>query len=991
MKIVTPKKLIEVALPLKDINEAAAREKSIRHGHPSTLHLWWARRPLAAARAVIFAQMVNAPGWQHEVDGTTPTRQQKSAYTRKKDRLFAILRDLVKWENTNNEEVLERARAEIRESWRETCEYNAGLPGFDPEKLPAFHDPFAGGGAIPLEAQRLGLESYASDLNPVAVMINKAMIEIPPKFAGRVPVGPLPEGERQVDLPKNRKTIEQGEVISDPSRWPGASGLAEDVRRYGYWMREEAKKRIGHLYPKVKISDEMATSRPDLKPYVGQELTVIAWLWTRTVKSPNPQFSHVDVPLVSSFVLSSKKGKEAYVEPVVEGDTYRFQVRIGIPPDGAMCGTKAQGRSANFNCLLSQTLIKGDYIKAEGCAGRMGSRLMAIVCEGNRGRVYLSPIREHELVSIDAHPNWKPTAPVPRHLTGGTCVPYGLDQFGKLFTDRQLMALNTFSDLVQAAKERAIADARAAGWEDDGRGLAAGGTGATAYGEALAVYLGFTLGRTADRGSTICTWDRSPKMEALRNTFGRQAIPMAWDYAEGNPFSESSGNFLNNIEWVQKALALFPSRGNGYVNQSDAQTQEYSKSKVISTDPPYYDNIGYADLSDFFYVWMRRGLQGIYPDLFATMAVPKAEELVATPYRHGGKDQAEQFFLNGMTATMRNLADISNHAFPVTIYYAFKQSDVDAEGASNTGWETFLSAVLDAGFVLTGTWPMRTELSNRMIGSGTNALASSVVLVCRKRSEDSMEISRGQFSRELKSVMEKALQEMTGTEDLDDTITDIAPVDLAQAAIGPGMGVFSKYKAVLKSDGSKMTVHEAMIEINREIERVLDPDNASYDPSTNFFITWFKTYGFGEGKFGEAEVLAKAKGTTVAAIVDSEVAVSQAGEFKMLHWKEYPGDETYDPQQDRNLPLWEALHRVIRELLNAGVSRAAKLLARMPSAISADDLRQLAYYLYTYCERKGDAANAKDYNALVTSWSDIAEKLAEIRQAGPETVQGELF
>ena len=987
MKIVTPKKLIEVALPLKDINEAAAREKSIRHGHPSTLHLWWARRPLAAARAVIFAQMVNAPGWQHEVDGTTPTRQQKSAYTRKKDRLFAILRDLVKWENTNNEEVLERARAEIRESWRETCEYNAGLPGFDPEKLPAFHDPFAGGGAIPLEAQRLGLESYASDLNPVAVMINKAMIEIPPKFAGRVPVGPLPEGERQVDLPKNRKTIEQGEVISDPSRWPGASGLAEDVRRYGHWMREEAKKRIGHLYPKVKISDEMATSRPDLKPYVGQELTVIAWLWTRTVKSPNPQFSHVDVPLVSSFVLSSKKGKEAYVEPIVAGDSWRLSVKVGTPPKSAELGTTAGKRKA-FKCILSGSAIDYDYIRDYGKQTGLGQKMFAVVLDGPRGRIYVDATSEMEALAFSAKPTWKPTTKLPDNPRDFKTPNYGLMTYGDLFTDRQLVTLNTFSDLVQAAKEKAIADAHAAGWEDDGRGLAAGGTGATAYGEAIAVYLTFAIDKMTNLLSSITSWmgDRG----AFREVFARQAIPMSWDYAEANVFSDSGGNFSTPLEKIVEVICHLVDGGKGFVFQSDAQSQQLSSRKVVSTDPPYYDNIGYADLSDYFYVWMKRVVQRIYPDLFTTLAVPKEEELVATPYRHGGRDKAECFFLDGMTTTMRNLVGLVHEAFPVSIYYAFKQADTCNGETSNAGWETFLQAMISAGFLISGTWPVRTEGVGRLIANGTNALASSVVLVCRKRPDDAIEISRGQFSRELKVAMSKALLEMTGTEDLDDTITDIAPVDLAQAAIGPGMGVFSKYKAVLKSDGSKMTVHEAMIEINREIERVLDPDNASYDPSTNFFITWFKTYGFGEGKFGEAEVLAKAKGTTVAAIVDSEVAVSQAGEFKMLHWKEYPGDETYDPQQDRNLPLWEALHRVIRELLNAGVSRAAKLLARMPSAISADDLRQLAYYLYTYCERKGDAANAKDYNALVTSWSDIAEKLAEIRQAGPQLEQTEL-
>lgn len=368
--IKAPKKLIEVALPLDAINEAAAREKSIRHGHPSTLHLWWARRPLAAARAVIFAQMVNDPGYERHL-GRGVNKQKAAA---ERERLFKIIEDLVQWENTNNEEVLERARAEIRRSWRETCELNKNHPQaaelFNPDKLPAFHDPFAGGGALPLEAQRLGLEAWASDLNPVAVTINKAMIEIPPRFAGRAPVGPIPAGEKQAKLHED---------------WRGARGLAEDVRRYGAWMRAEAEKRIGHLYPKIEVTAEMVAERPDLKPLLGQKLTVIAWLWARTVKSPNPAFSHVDVPLASTFVLSSKAGKEAYVEPIVEGDAYRFTVKLGKPGEAAKRGTKL-ARGANFECVLSKTPIDGDYIKAEGRAGRMGARLMAIVAEGARGR-----------------------------------------------------------------------------------------------------------------------------------------------------------------------------------------------------------------------------------------------------------------------------------------------------------------------------------------------------------------------------------------------------------------------------------------------------------------------------------------------------------------------------------------------------------------------------------------------------------------------------
>ena len=938
MKVVAPKKLIELALPLDDINREAAREKSIRHGHPSTLHLWWARRPLAAARAVLFAQMVNAPGWRHELDGTVPSPQQKAACTRKKNRLFDIIRELVKWENSNNGEVLAKARAEIAESWRETCECNKGVPGFDPGKLPAFHDPFAGGGAIPLEAQRLGLESHASDLNPVAVMINKAMIEIPPKFAGRVPVGPVPQGEVFLAT-KNTKDAKNGRADCPQSAadgfWPGVTGLAEDVRRYGHWMREEAKKRIGHLYPKVRVTAEMAKNRPDLAPYAGRELTVIAWLWARTVKSPNPAFSGCDVPLVSSFILSSKPGKEAWVEPVIDGCKWHFEVRIGKPPKGAEMGTTLGKRKA-FRCVLSNSPIDYDYIREFGKHTGLSNRMFAVVLDGPRGRIYINATPEMETLASTATPAFKPSTLLPDNLRDFKTPNYGLTTYGDLFTDRQLVVLDTFSGLVQEAREKVKND-----------------SGDEAYANAVATYLAFAVDKCTDYNTTICSWATD---EFVRSTFGRQAIPMTWDYCESNVFSASTGNFIAMLEWVCEALALVPACDLGMSQQSDAQTQTISQDKVISTDPPYYDNIGYADLSDFFYVWMRRNLKGIYPELFSTIAVPKAEELVATPYRHGGREAAEMFFLDGMTATMRNLCHQAHPCFPVTIYYAFKQSATDESGTSNTGWETFLDAIISAGFSIGGTWPMRTERGGRMIGNGTNALASSIVLVCRKRPEDAAEVSRGEFARELRSVMFDALRDMTGTERLDETVADIAPVDLAQAAIGPGMAVYSKYKAVLKSDGSRLSVHEAIVEINKEIERVLDPDNATYDNATNFFVAWYREYGFGDGEFGKADVLARAKGTSVPHLVASDVAVSSGGRFRILHWKEYPGSEGYDPAKDSNLPLWEALHRVIRELMTASTRKAAKLIHAMGRRVSADDLRQLAYYLYTWCERKGDAA-----------------------------------
>lgn len=966
-QIKSPKKLIEVALPLDDINAAAAREKSIRHGHPSTLHLWWARRPLAAARAVIFAQMVNDPGYQQGEGFKYGVNKQEAA--KKREKLFNILRELVKWENTNNETVLNEARAAIKESWREICALNKDHPQaaelFNPEKLPGFHDPFAGGGALPLEAQRLGLESYASDLNPVAVTINKAMIEIPPKFAGRAPIGP----ELASDKTSKKKATK--DAFED---WSGARGLAEDVRRYGAWMRDEAQQRIGHLYPKIAITAEMVAERPDLQPYLGEDLTVIAWLWARTVKSPNPAFSHVDVPLASTFILSSKAGKEAYVEPVVEGDSYRFTVQVGTPPESAKTGTKAEGRGANFQCLISNTPITGSYIKDEGQAGRMSQRLMAIVLEGKKGRVYLSPMDEQEQVALVQPPEWRPSGLVPARLTGGTYVPYGLKEWGDLFTPRQLVALTTFSELVGEAIARCREDALSAGMADDGIGLDAGGTGATAYAQAVGVYLAFSIDKATDYWSSICTWHSSK--ELVRNTFGRQAIPMSWDYVETNPFSDSAGNVSSGIDWAKKAIDCFPTVVKGFVEQADAQTQTISRNKVISSDPPYYDNIGYADLSDFFYVWLRKSLRPIFPGLYATMAVPKAEELVATPYRHGGKEGAEAFFLDGMGKAIHQLAEQAHPAFPVTIYYAFKQSETKVDGTSSAGWETFLQAVIDAGFAISGTWPMRTEMGNRMISSGTNALASSVVLVCNKRKASADTISRRQFIRELNAVLPEALADMTqGTIDAHgNNQSAVAPVDLSQAIIGPGMGIFSKYAAVLEADGSTMSVKTALQLINR----FLAEDD--FDHDTQFCLNWFEQQGWSVGKFGEADVLARAKGTSVAGLQEAGVISSGQGEVQLLKWADLPDD--WAPENDSRTPVWEGLHHLIRVLNTQSAAAAGALLGRMPD--KSDAIRSLAYRLYTLCERKGWASDARAYNELVTAWEAMQSAMMESGKAGDQ-------
>ena len=935
------KKLIEVALPLDAINKASAREKSIRHGHPSTLHLWWARRPLAAARAVIFSQMVDDPS-AHPDLFPTEKKQEKE-----RKRLFKIIEDLVKWENTTNEEVLQKARDEIWQSWRYTCAENADHPRakelFDRYELPSFHDPFAGGGALPLEAQRLELAAYASDLNPVAVLINKAMIEIPPKFAGRPPVNPA---ARHIS-----KT------------WRGAKGLAEDVRYYGKWMRDEAEKRIGYLYPKVEITAEMARERPDLEKYVGQKLKVIAWLWARTVKSPNPAFAHVDVPLASTFMLSTKKGKEAYVEPVIENGGYRFTVEVGKPKDVEVIKKGTKISRGNFQCLLSSAPITGDYIKAEGKAGRMGARLMAIVAEGNRARVYLPPNGVKVAVARQAKPEWRPEGDVPARLTGGTCVPYGLDRWDKLFTPRQLVALTTLSDLVQEACDRVKCDAIAASLPNDGCGLDVDGVGATSYAESIGVYLACGLEKSTDYSSTICSWISGG--QTMRNTFGRQAIPMVWDYAEANILSDSTGSYFSSIKQVVRVIDALPFALNGKAIQENATSQSTCSDKIVSTDPPYYDNIAYADLSDFFYVWLRRSLKPVYPDLFATLAVPKAEELVATPYRHGGKQEAEAFFLDGMTQAMHRLAKQSHPAFPVTIYYAFKQAESDGvNGTSSTGWETFLDAVIKAGFAVTGTWPMRTELTNKVSGIGRNMLASSIILVCRKRQTDTSIATLREFVTVLKNELPAALAHLQRE--------NIAPVDLAQAAIGPGMAVYTRYSKVLDAEGNPLSVRDALALINQTLDEALAEQEGDFDADSRWALAWFEQSGFDEGEYGVADTLSKAKNTSVSAMAKAGILVSGHGKVRLLKPDELTGDwNPTDPQ----LTAWEMVHQLIRGLEVGGEGVAAKLVAKL--GIKAENARELCYRLYTLCERKKRAVEALSYNSLVQSWPEITRLARE--------------
>lgn len=914
------KKLIEVAIPLEAINAASAREKSIRHGHPSTLHLWWARRPLAACRAVLFAQLVDDPSSHPD---KFPTEEAVEA---ERKRLFQIIEDLVKWENSTNEEVLERARNEIRRS----CD----------GKLPPVYDPFSGGGSIPLEAQRLGLLAYGSDLNPVAVMIGKAMIEIPPKFKDMEPIHPC---------------------IKDRSFYRNAEGLAEDVKYYGEWMREKAFERIGHLYPKVDLPQEKG----------GGQATVIAWIWARTVPSPDPAFADVRVPIASSFLLSSKKGKEAWIEPIVDraSKTITYEIRTGGTKEDwakAKEGTK-QGRGAHFRCLMSDTAITPDYVKATGKAGGMKQTLLAVVAEGNRGRIYVAPTSSHSEIAHSEQPNWKPETSLPNDPRNFWTVDYGLATFGDLFTDRQLVALNTFSDLVHEARTQIEADAVSGGMPSDPTPLRDSGQGAKAYAEAVSVYLSFGISKMVDYHSSITTWHSS--REIIRNTFGRQSLPMTWDFTEANAFSGSTGNWRNCIEWGVKALGAYIPASSGIESQHDAQTVAYPERTVISTDPPYYDNIGYADLSDFFFCWMKPSIKPVYPDLFGVLATPKSEELIAAPYRHGGKDAAETHFLEGMSRAITNMAQQSSDVVPATIYYAFKQSEIKDEGISSTGWATFLQAVVEAGYAVVGTWPLRTEMANRMIASGTNALANSVVLVCRKKEDTAETITRAEFIRALKRELPPAIEELQAA--------NVSPADMPQSAIGPGMGVFSRYKAVLEADDSPMTVKTALQLINAELDEFLNDLHGEFDADTRFAATWFEQHGNDKGDYGAADNLARARGISVESVKHAGIVESSAGKVRILKRSELDFD--WDPLEDDHLTIWECCQHLIRVLENDGEYAAAVLLKKIGSD-KAETVKDLAYYLYEVCSTKRqDAKEATAYNGLIAVWTELTRQAATIR------------
>lgn len=906
------KKLIEVSLPLEVINREAAREKSIRHGHPSTLHLWWARRPLAAARAVLFAQLVDDPSSRPE-EFPTETEQKSE-----RERLHRLIEKLVVWENSRDETLLSQAHAEIVKS----CDGNP----------PPILDPFAGGGTIPLEAQRLGLEAHASDLNPVAVLINKALIEIPPKFRDRPPSFPG-LAETQVS-------------------WRGSEGLAADIRAYGDWMRERAKHQIGYLYPDATLSD-------------GSNVAPMAWIWARTITCSNPACG-IELPLVRSWWLGKKTGKKSFVVPSVVADPThpsgkRVRYEIGHSDNGPTAQGTVSGRTG-ASCLACGSHIPSSLVHKEIDEGRTGSTLMAVVVAGRGARMYLKPTAPQQAASQITRPPNVPDQEA-RGTFGGNAQGrrYGFRTFADYFTARQLVALTTLSDLVSEARDEILRNGISASEGAAGR---PDSSDLVTYADAIATYLAIATSRCTDYFSSLNTWASTG--EFVRGTFARQAIAMAWDYVETNPFSDSSGNFGGQVSWVCSAVAGLPSAGEGYASQADASSRDFS-GFAVSTDPPYYDNIGYSDLSDFFYVWLRRSLQERFPDLLATLLVPKAEELVANAYRHNGKEGARLFFEAGFREVFSNARTSVSAEFPMTVYYAFKQSESDDDGSASTGWETLLEGMIQSDWSITATWPMRSERSGRMISVGTNALASSIVLALRPRPKNATTIDRRGFIAALQAELPNALRSLQQGA--------IAPVDLPQAAIGPGMAIYSRYSSVIEDNGLPMSVRAALARINEILDQVLNEQEGDFDATTRFCLAWYRQHGYAPGQFGQADDLARARNTAVEAMERAGVLASRAGVVTLLSAPDLPSQ--YDVVADEHVSVWETLHHAIRVLESEGVPGAGAFLAasnsRADGGIELDLVKELAFLLFSVAEKNKWTKDALSFNSIATSWPDIIE------------------
>ncbi|MDR1013036.1 MAG: DUF1156 domain-containing protein [Lactobacillales bacterium] len=933
------KKLIEVGLPLEAINLACAREKSIHHNHPSSLHLWWARRPLAAARAVIFASLIDDPSSHPEI---FPLEEQQNA---ERDRLFDIIKSLVKYENIHNITLLNSAITEISNS----------LNGHFPKLL----DPFCGGGSIPLEGKKLGLEVFASDLNPVSVIINFAMLDFPHRFANAIPVNP----------DYSSPTINQ-KFVTSSKPLPVKNALSLDLEFYANSIYDKLHNEIGHLYPPLNPETLEFSNRRD------STTNIIAWIWFRAVKCPNP-VCNCQTPLAHSFNLCTVAGKEKHLVPIISDTTISFKI--------------AKGKTDNYTvnkhgakCIKCNAIIPLKYIQEEGVAGKLTELPGAIVADISKTKEYYIFDDLHFNASLVPRPEHVPETLIPNTNHKICTKIYGFSKFSDHFTNRQLTLLSAFSTLISDIGKQIQYDAEIKWNNYDDTDITEGGTGSKAYSQAIQIYLSLILDKTADYNSSFSTWN-APR-QGMRNIFGRQSLPMVWDFAEVNPFSNQTGSIKNMIQWVVKTLETLdrsPISVKPTINLRDAKQDSGLRNMLISTDPPYYDNIIYSDISDFFYVWLRLTLHDIIPNLFQTVLTPKRDEIVANKFRHDNNPvKAKLFFEKSLYEAFVNLYNCSSDEYPVTIYYAFKQrefkeinhseSNISTRKIETTssGWETMLSALIKAGFSITGTWPIKTEFVGRNVGNNTNSLSTSIVLVCRKRPQAENKISTRDFIKELSREISVPLKYLQNCK--------LSPVDLAQAAIGPGMAIFTKYSKIIESDNSELTVRKALSEINNALDRFLSESTVGLDLESSFCIELYSQYSYNSVLAGEADILLKAKNVTLQSLLNLKVIKSKDGKISLNERDEL---DVTSPQHMHC--IWLNTQLLVKLFIKGGIDDSANFLNVIPPNLREKSL-SVAYKLFSISENHKWIHEAKAYNSFVTDWDQIKNRAIELESIRPK-------
>ena len=914
------KKLIEVALPLEDINRESVKQKTGRPktGYPTTLHKYWAQRSVATARAAIWSSLVDDPS-SHPEKFPTADLQKKERLRR-----FDILRKLILWESTADASLW----AEARKIAEEDCGGS----------LPPFIDPFAGSGAIPLEALRLGMSAHASDLNPLAVTIQHMLVEWPQKFANK------PAVHR-----RNKGGLSASTAFGN---------LAADVLAYGEDINEKLRGRIGEFYPPVTDS-------------FGKEIEPGVFMWARTVPCPNPACG-VLTPLVKDWKLSTRSG--AHIRPVI--DRAAKTINFAVQHDGVVPEPSFNGRKGGA-CLMCEAPIDFVWIRKQGVAGLINHRLMAIAAGDDYSWAFYQPTSEHESVALTVPDStWVPRGDIPNNTRDFRTQLYGMATWASLFTPRQMLALTTLQDIIRETEADIDSDAVAAGYVSGGEPLSRGGTGAHAYAQLVRAYIHLTASNLTEWNCSVTRW--SPNGPQLSSLFARQAVIMNWNYAEGSLFGKGGANFLQKLRRTVEVIDRTPTTTTGTARQADATRMvwDHDKAPLVVTDPPYYDNISYSELADFFYVWLRESMRDIDPETFATISSPKSEELIMAKNRHGGdEEKAKQFFEDGLTQALHHLRSISDPDLPLSIYYAYNDTDESEDGEGNkeigsSGWETILQSIVDAGLQIVMTYPLRSEAVGRAISTNASALAACILLVCRPRSDKAPVGTRGDFTLGLQGELSQAIERLKDG--------DLGALDLSQAAIGPGMAVFTRYSKVLESDGRKMTMRTALDLINKSVSEVAGKGDAMFDQQTRWCVRWFEEKGLSEGLYGDAQMLANANGLNIPELERFGVISSKGGKVQLLVGDRLPTD--WDPRLDSRISSWEVLHHLIACLLpkgnplsraNGGSEKEALALASALSPLLVEQAKELSYRMFDICRVRGWNQEALAYNAIGQSWADL--------------------